>query len=317
MVGVMVVVESELFCDQSSGAKKKKKKKKPSRQKTDTQHSSRVTLSLSGLKSPDMDLNQLINNIPAKVECCTSVAEKVYVGTADGQVLLYISRPRAHLLTKCLASPSRKAVERLEVMPQLGKLLCLTSNDGLILLNMYNLEAAPVASPVLQQWKSASTFAVQNGATQEYLLAVVHSRGRRIALYEYVGGDLAYEQRREIAMVDAVLNMLWWGKQIVAATKKEFSLIDTDTTATKGALAASSAAISSVLSRDGKQTHPRPLMRLIAHNALIAKENQGYMIDLRIPWSSNHFLKGGSVQRHNLGHSTALHSNRLPLHRCI
>jgi hypothetical protein len=244
------------------------------------------------------EIAPLISNVPCKVESLASHADTIYVGTSDGQLLLYTTArsARPHLLTKASLGLGKKPVERVEVLGALGRVLAL-ADSTVVLMNMYNLElviGAAQAQERLPAWRACAAFCPQRGVPDYRLAVVAHAKGRKVVLYEYVGGDAAYEFRRELAVppdacAGPVVAVEWHGRALALATaKKEVVVVDCESGRAAcvvfPGVAAPTPAISSLSLSSSVRAAAQSsvVMRVVAEGTLIVgREGQGFVVDLR------------------------------------
>ena len=187
----------------------------------------------------------LITSVPCKVASLACGGDSVYVGTSDGQVLLYrapaAGSARPQMMAKCFVGAGRKSVERLQVVASLGRVLALA--DGVLsVLDMRTLDVvlAPAADR-LPAWRQCAAFCQRDaaaagaGAPRASLLgsgpslAVAAARAKKVLIYDYIGGSAQYEFRREVALADPCTAVLWAaGKLLAVATRKDVLLVDSD-----------------------------------------------------------------------------------------
>eukprot|EP00026_Physarum_polycephalum_P001849 Phypoly_transcript_01852.p1 GENE.Phypoly_transcript_01852~~Phypoly_transcript_01852.p1 ORF type:complete len:921 (+),score=179.80 Phypoly_transcript_01852:230-2992(+) len=165
-------------------------------------------------------------NIPCKVECLDSWGDKMYVGTPDGHVLLYVIEKqkssdgkttfKSRMETKKKVGGKKAPVTKIEVFPDIGRVFVLCDGN-LDVLNAFNLDQT---SPLGAGGKGVSTFATKK-KSQDYRVCV--QARKKLTLYECMG---SYVQYKEIALTDNASSIAWMNDTIAVAYKREYVLID-------------------------------------------------------------------------------------------
>ncbi|GAM18972.1 hypothetical protein SAMD00019534_021470, partial [Acytostelium subglobosum LB1] len=229
------------------------------------------------------ELIPVINNVPCKIESIDIWGSNIYIGTNDGQILMYIIEKventgkisfKSRMEKKRTLGHGKKPVEKILLIADIGKLLTLCDGN-LDVFNLYNLEPT---TPIGPAGKGVTTFCIKKNSP-DYRLCVVSKR--KISLFEYVR---VFDLHKEVILQDTPLAAEWCGNTICLGYRKEYAVLDINKESHR---------ILFTLDR----TMPRPKFIMDSHGTplfLLSTDDLGVLVDMNgepvqgsVQWSSS------------------------------
>lgn len=168
-----------------------------------------------------------------KVECVDFFENSLYIGTSDGNMLLYnfeeastttsgapIYRSNLHMRQR--ATPTRNPVEQIVVIGPLSKLVVLCDGN----VTVHNANTLEQTSPTALLKGGTRICTSYDGANYKLCVAT----RRKLHLFKYVGQFLPDKQ---LVIPDTAVAMVWSGHHICVGYKREYLLLHDDTGETK------------------------------------------------------------------------------------
>ena len=193
----------------------------------------------------------VVDDVPSPVTALACFGEHVYVGMKDGNLSMYklfrpgadqrqsheryrsnvfndaVNRPTSstELLVISRRIQSRKAVEKLEVVPQFQRLLVLCG-ARVTVHDLRSLETQSVSSDnIAKQVKSAVTFCVDEKSHPLSRLCVAQKN--KLHLFEFTQGQ--YLAWKEISRPGSTVMVQWRGANLFVGSKSSYEFINVDT----------------------------------------------------------------------------------------
>ncbi|EAL68649.1 hypothetical protein DDB_G0277663 [Dictyostelium discoideum AX4] len=230
------------------------------------------------------ELIPIIKNAPCKIESIEIWQNNIYLGTNDGQILLYIiekveNNKKITFKSRMENSKSlgygKKPVDKLLLIADIGKLLTLCDGN-LDVFSMYNLDG-PNTQNGISTNKGVITFCSKK-KSQEFKICVVTKR--KLTLYEFIG---VFDMYREIALPELALTVEWCKTSLCVGSRKEYAIVDAD-----------SGLYKSLLELDKNVPGPRTKLILDQEKFLLTTVDLSVLVDLQgdivqgsIIWDSN------------------------------
>eukprot|EP00698_Gefionella_okellyi_P022229 TRINITY_DN7336_c0_g1_i1.p1 TRINITY_DN7336_c0_g1~~TRINITY_DN7336_c0_g1_i1.p1 ORF type:complete len:869 (-),score=158.65 TRINITY_DN7336_c0_g1_i1:640-3246(-) len=219
------------------------------------------------------ELENLLDGLSQKPECIYATDTHVYIGTSDGQILMYrIAKSGAiwvcTLEIKKALPCGKKPIERIEGFPKLKYLMVLA--DGNVYLQHHStLDHIKV----IAQAKGASLLCID--ALQFRLCVCVK---KKLMLFDHYSNDWVYS--KELLLNDVPIAMAWSGNAVCVGYKKEYGLLRWDTGDSKTLYAVGA--------------EMRPITRCLERGQLLVMED-----------SVAHVMDENGVERSTFNFSTA------------
>ncbi|KAN0026961.1 hypothetical protein ACTFIU_009639 [Dictyostelium citrinum] len=230
------------------------------------------------------ELIPIINNTPCKIESIEIWQNNIYLGTNDGQILLYIiekveNNKKVSFKSRMEKSKSlgygKKPVEKLLLIADIGKLLTLCDGN-LDVYSMYNLDGPNIQNGISTN-KGVITFCSKK-KSQEFKICVVTKR--KLTFYEFIG---VFDMYKEIVLPEIALTVEWCKTSLCVGSRKEYAIVDAD-----------SGLYKSLLQLDKNVPGPRTKLILDQEKFLLTTIDLSVMVDLQgdivegsIIWDSN------------------------------
>ena len=168
-----------------------------------------------------------------KVECVDYFENSLYIGTSDGNLLLYnfeetsttasgepVYRSNLHMRQR--ATPTRNPVEQIVVIGPLNKIVVLCDGN----VTVHNANTLEQTSPTALLKGGTRLCTSYDGANYKLCVAT----RRKLHLFKYVGQFLPDKQ---LVIPDTAVAMVWSGHYICVGYKREYLLLHDDTGETK------------------------------------------------------------------------------------
>ena len=169
----------------------------------------------------------------SKVECIDFYENSLYIGTSDGNLLLYnfeeastsangdpVYRSNMHMRLSC--GTTRCPVEQIVVIGPLSKLVVLCDGN----VTVHNAHTLEQSTPTALL-KGGNRICVSEEATSFRLCVATR---RKLHLFKYVGQFLPDKQ---LVIPDTAIALAWSGHHICVGYKREYLLLHDDTGETK------------------------------------------------------------------------------------
>ncbi|KAF2074658.1 hypothetical protein CYY_004053 [Polysphondylium violaceum] len=173
------------------------------------------------------DLIPIVNSVPCKIESIDIWGNNIYIGTNDGQILLYILEKveqnrkisfKSKLEKKRSLGHGKKPIEKIILIADIGKLISLCDGN-LDVLNLYNLEPS---TSIGLAGKGVTTFCIKK-KSPEYKLCILSKK--KLSFFEFVG---VFELYKEVFLQEAPITIEWCHNTLCLGYKKEYAVLDID-----------------------------------------------------------------------------------------
>ncbi|KAK5578265.1 hypothetical protein RB653_003220 [Dictyostelium firmibasis] len=217
------------------------------------------------------ELIPIVNSVPCKIESIEIWQNNIYLGTNDGQVLLYIIEKvennkkvtfKSRMEKRKTLGYGKKPVEKLLLIADIGKLLTLCDGN-LDVFSMYNLDSPNGQAPISNN-KGVITFCSKK-KSPEFKICVVTKR--KLTFYEFIG---VFDMYKEIVLPEVALTVEWCKNSLCVGSKKEYAVVDVD-----------SGLYKSLLPLDKNAPGPRTKLILDQEKFLLTTVDLSIMVDLQ------------------------------------
>jgi len=173
------------------------------------------------------DLIPIVNSVPCRIESIDIWGNNIYIGTNDGQILLYILEKveqnrkvsfKSKLEKKRSLGHGKKPIEKIILIADIGKLISLCDGN-LDVLNLYNLEPS---TSIGLAGKGVTTFCIKK-KSPEYKLCILSKK--KLSFFEFVG---VFELYKEVFLQDTPITIEWCHNTLCLGYKKEYAVLDID-----------------------------------------------------------------------------------------